>query len=217
MKKLLFLLLTGIALWAQSAILAVQWYPSVCKVHRYKTCKHPLPFWQTHFTLHGLWPQKEYCDIPARYKILDKKRAWQKIPLSLDPRVVNLLETYMPGSKIGLHNHEFIKHGSCFSKDPNYYFLTSIALVSQLNTTKVRYYFLKKRNRYVSTKKIRKMFDRVYFKGAGKRVRFVCKKGYITEMRLSLGGLIAPNSELYDLLKEAKEVNIGCRGGKIGR
>ena len=217
MKKLLFLLLSSIAIWAQSTILAVQWFPSVCRVHHYKTCKHPLPFWQTHFTLHGLWPKKQYCNVPVRWKILDKKRAWKKIPISLDPRVAQLLETYMPGIKVGLQNHEYVKHGSCFNTDPNYYLLTSIALLSQLNTTKVRYFFLKKRNRYVSTKTIRKLFDEVYFKEAGKRVQFICKKGYLTELRINLSGTIAPTAQIYDLLRDAKPLPQGCKRGLIAR
>jgi ribonuclease T2 len=219
MKKFLLPLLLSFTLFAKdiSAILAVQWFPSVCKVERYKECKKPLPFWQNHFTLHGLWPKgRHYCNVEARAKMLDKKRAWQKIPLRIAPQLEELLITYMPGTLSGLHKHEWVKHGSCYGP-PDIYFLDSIALTSQLNDSQVRYFFLQNKGRIVQTYKIRKVFDEAFGKGAGKRVKFICKKGYITELRLSLKGKTFSQTPLADLLHKARPVRLGCKRGRIGR
>ncbi|BCD60848.1 MULTISPECIES: hypothetical protein [unclassified Nitratiruptor] len=218
MKKLFTLLLLASTLLAQNAILAVQWFPSVCKVKHYKTCKKPIEYWQTHFTLHGLWPtKKEYCNVPARAKMLDKKGDWGSLPKLINPSMTELLFTYMPGAVIGLHKHEYVKHGSCLSPSPDFYFLTSFSLLSQLNNTPMRFFFLKNRGKRVQTAKIAKLFDKAFFKGAGKRVRFICEKGYLTEMRINLAGEISPQSYLCDLLREAKPIKRGCTIGKIGR
>ncbi len=216
-KKLLTLLLLSLSLLASEAVLAVQWFPSVCKVKRYKACRKPLPFWMNNFTLHGLWPKKTYCKVDARSKMLDKKRQWDKIPLKLDPSLEELLFTYMPGYVSGLHKHEWVKHGTCYSKSPETYFLDSIALVSQLNESEVRDFFLENRGKRVQTYKVRQAFDRAFFKGAGKRVKFICEKGYLVEMRINLKGRISPETSLYDLLKRARKASLGCKRGMIAR
>lgn len=219
MKKLLFPLLLALSLFAKdiSALLAVQWFPSVCKVERYKECRKPLSFWQTHFTLHGLWPKgRHYCNVSARAKMLDKKRAWQKIPLRLSLELEELLFTYMPGALSGLHKHEWVKHGSCYGS-PDIYFLDSIALTSQLNDSDVRYFFLRNRGKVVQGYKIRQAFDEAFGKGAGKRVKIICKRGYITELRLYLKGNISSKTPLADLLHKARPTRIGCKRGRIGR
>ncbi len=217
MKKLLLAALLASFALASEYVLALQWFPSTCKVHNYKECSRPQQYWLSHLTLHGLWPKKQYCNVPARLKILDKKHAWKKMKITLSPDTLMLLGIYMPGVTSGLHNHEYIKHGSCFSSSPDYYYLTAIALTSQINQTPIRLFFWNNRGKRVQTKKIRHLFDSTYFKGAGKRVKFICKKGYLTELRIKLAGELSPKSELYDLLKNAKKTKIGCKIGKIAR
>jgi ribonuclease T2 len=218
MRKILLLLIAPLILFANEFILAIQWYPSVCKVKQYPTCKKMIPFWKENFTLHGLWPKKkEYCNIPARFKILDKKRKWQHIPLQLPQKIEELLVLYMPGSLTGLHKHEWVKHGSCYNKPPELYFLESIYLTSQVNESKVRDFFINNRGKRVQTIKIRKLFDKEFGNSAGKKVKFICKKGYITELRLNLKGEITTKTPLSYLLANARKTKIGCKFGKIAR
>ena len=218
MKKFLLSLLLALNLVAADYVLAVNWYPSVCKTQNYRACKKMLPFWQSNFTLHGLWPnRRHYCNVSARDRMLDKKGQWQKIKLSISPMLAELLAQYMPGYISGLHKHEWVKHGSCYSKNPDSYFLDAISLVSQLNTSKVKQFFLEHRGKRVPTNRIRKVFDDEYFKGAGKRVKFICKKGYLTEMRINLRGEITPKASLYDLMRHARKTSIGCNRGIIAR
>ncbi|MRJ02638.1 MAG: ribonuclease T [Epsilonproteobacteria bacterium] len=219
MMKILLPFLLALSLFAKEmrAVLAVQWFPSVCKVERYRECRKPLPFWLSNFTLHGLWPKgREYCKVSARQKILDKRGRWDKIPLKLSPQLQELLYTYMPGSLSGLHNHEWVKHGSCYG-DPEIYFLDSIALVSQLNDSPVRQFFLDHRGKIVQTYKIRRVFDKAFGKGAGKRVKFICKRGYLTEMRINLKGEISSRTPLADLILKAPRTRRGCSRGRIAR
>ena len=219
MKKLLLALLFAASLFGRDmeAVLAAQWFASVCKVERYKECRKPHPFWLSHFTLHGLWPKgRTYCKVDARSKMLDKKGQWTKIPLKLSPELQELLLYYMPGALSGLDRHEWMKHGSCFG-DPNLYFITSFSLISQLNDSKVREFFEKNRGKVVQSYKIRRAFDESFGKGAGDRVKVVCKKGYITELRLYLKGDISPRTPLADLLHKARPTRIGCTRGRIGR
>ncbi len=218
MRKLLLSLLFTMSLFAGDYVLAVNWYPSVCKTQNYRACKKMLPFWKNNFTLHGLWPKGlHYCNVSAREKMLDKKGYWQNLPLKISPILAELLMQYMPGYISGLHKHEWVKHGSCYSKKPDIYFLDAISLVSQLNTSKVKEFFLEHRGQRVATNLIRKAFDREFFKGAGKRVKFICKRGYITEMRINLRGKITPKTPFYDLLRHAGKTSIGCKRGKIAR
>ncbi len=219
MKKFLLPFLFVLYLLANpiDGTLAVMWYPSVCKVERYPACRRPLPFWMQNFTLHGLWPKKQYCHVPARLKMLDKKGAWKKIPLKIPPSLEELLLRYMPGTISGLHKHEWIKHGSCYSSSPEVYFLDSIALVEQLNKTPIRDFFVEHRGKRIQTYKIRRLFDKVYFKGAGKRVKFVCKDGYLTQMYIRLKGYLSPQTPLEQLLRHARPTRRGCARGIIAR
>ncbi|SMC08353.1 ribonuclease T2 family protein [Nitratiruptor tergarcus] len=218
MKKFLLSLLLSATLFAGEYILAINWYPSVCKTQNYRACKKMLPFWKTNFTLHGLWPKgKHYCNVSPRNKILDKKGYWQEIKVDISPVLAELLIEYMPGYVSGLHKHEWVKHGSCYSKKPDIYFLDAISLVSQLNQSPIKQFFLQNRGKRVATWKIRKEFDKAFFKGAGKRVKFICKKGYLTEMRINLKGKIAPKTPLAALLEKAKNTARGCKRGMIAR
>ncbi len=218
MKRWLLPLLLALSLTAApiKGILAITWFPSVCKVHHYPACKKPLPSWLTNFTIHGLWPSRaHYCHVSPRAKILDKRGLWEKIPLDLPPSLTELLYLYMPGALSGLHKHEWIKHGSCYTKNPQEYFLDSIALTSKINQSLVKAFFLDHRGKVVQTYKIRKVFDKAFGKGSGKRVKFICKRGYITEMRISLKGFLSPNTPLGKLLRHAPKLRIGCKRGKI--
>ena len=214
MKKLLLIFTLSLTLFAFEGKLAVQWFSSVCKVHHYKACRDPLNFWKEHFTLHGLWPKnKEYC-VPPRLKILDKKRAWKKIRLPLADPVKKLLALYMPGAISGLHAHEWVKHGSCMA-EPNSYFNIAISYLQELDESPIRLFFLENRGKLVQGEKIRKIFDRAFGRGAGKRVKIICQKGYITELRLNLKGEL--EWSLQRLLHHAKKSPLGCKLGKIGR
>jgi len=215
MKKLILLTFFSLLLVAGEYKLAIEWFPSVCKVKDFKACKRDYPFWRENFTLHGLWPKKVYCKVSQREKILDKKGKWEKLNVKLPPKLAIMVAMYMPGYLSSLHKHEWIKHGTCYGKDIQSYFLDSITLVSQINNSKVKDFFIKNRGKLVQTAKIRKIFEDEF--GNGKNVKFICEDGYLTEIRINLKGEISPVAPLYDLMVHAKPQKIGCKKGKIAR
>jgi len=217
-RALLLALAIAVTLSAQEYVLAVQWFPSVCKVKNYRACKKSVPFWRKNFTLHGLWPKdKTYCNVAQRERILDKRGLWNRLKLKLPADLNELIAIYMPGYLSALHKHEWVKHGTCYSESPHEYFIDSIYLVSQLNGSKVRDFFYENRGKRVSTAKISAIFDKEFSKGAGDRVKYICKEGYITELRVNLAGEITPLSDIASLIKEAKRTKRGCKFGKIAR
>jgi len=49
----------------------------------------------------------------------------------------------MPGFASNLHKHEWIKHGTCYGTDANTYYENAIALLHQVNDSKVGTFFSK--------------------------------------------------------------------------
>jgi ribonuclease T2 len=64
-------------------ILAVSWQPAFCEGKPDKTeCetqRHDR-FDATHFTLHGLWPKKQYCNVDRHIVAADKDNRWNGLP-----------------------------------------------------------------------------------------------------------------------------------------
>ncbi len=206
MKKILtLLLLFGSFLFALSTdnILALSWENTYCKFHpNVKECKIRSPYTYTHFTLHGLWPKKEYCKSPYKFKL--SSIMWK------------VLQKYMPGAKEGLARHEWIKHGTCFGSDANTYFLTAIKLIQQFNETMFIDFFDTHLGNYVSLKRVRFVIASVFGKKNIRKIQMLCYKGYISEIRIHLKGNPI-QKELFELINNAKPL-IGvkqCKGGII--
>ena len=207
MKKLFALLvLLGSLLFAISTdnILALSWENTYCMFHKNaKECKIRSPYTYTHFTLHGLWPEKKnYCKSPYSFK--------------LSPLMWGVLEKYMPAAKRGLARHEWLKHGTCFGTDPNTYFLTAIKLTQQFNETMFIDFFQTHMGSYVSLSRIRYVLGSIFGKKNIRKFQILCHKGYISEIRIHLKGNPV-KEDLYELINNAKPL-IGvreCQGGII--
>jgi len=206
MKKLLALLmlLNGF-LFALSTdnILALSWENTYCKFHpEKKECKVRDLYTYTHFTLHGLWPEKkEYCKSSYKFK--------------LSPLMWKVLEKYMPAEKT-LARHEWKKHGTCFGTDANTYFLTAIKLTQQFNETMFVNFFDTHLGSYVSLQRIRYVIGSVFGKRNIRKIQVLCHRGFISEIRIRLKGN-AVKKGLYELMDNAKPM-IGikqCQGGVI--
>ena len=125
-------------------LLALSWHNAFCETHRYKKeCKRKLSDLirkrnsDTHFVLHGLWPQprnKEYCHLSSAAIRADKSKHWRAIPnVNLSKETISALSEVMPGFKSALHKHEWAKHGSCYGTDADTYFSDAVSLVNQVN------------------------------------------------------------------------------------
>ena len=207
MKKLLALLfLLGSLVHALSTenILALSWQNGFCAVNpKNPAClnRKSGDYSLTHFTFHGLWPKKNYC----KYK-----------PMNLNKSVFNVLLKYMPAAKFGLAKHEWRKHGVCFGTDENTYFITGIKLTQQFNETLFREYFVMHMGQSVSLKRLRWIFAQFFGKQNARKFQLVCKKGFITEIRINLKG-DPTKKDLQELIDNAKEM-IGvkqCQRGII--
>ena len=206
MKKLLAFILFVTSLLAVSTdnILALSWENAYCELHpRAKECKTRDPYTYTHFSLHGLWPNKKrYCK--------------SKYPFKLSPLMWKVLSKYMPAAKSGLARHEWIKHGTCFGTDPETYFLTAIKLTQQFNETQFINFFNTHMGSFVSLQRIRFVLGSIFGQKNIRKFQIVCEKGFITEIRIHLEGNPI-KEDLYELIDKAKPL-IGvkqCKGGII--
>lgn len=206
-------------------ILVLSWHNAFCETHRYKKeCKRKVfsfgkgVYKEKHFVLHGLWPQprtNQYCGVNAYDKSLDKHKQWHKLPsLELTSELTKRLEKVMPGFSSNLHKHEWIKHGTCYSKEPSTYYEDSVSLVEQFNVSLVGNFFQKNMGKYVSLQQLRILINRSFGQGTGKRVEMKCKKGLLTELWLHLG---SDSKELSTLLKRGKTTRSQCYGGRIDK
>jgi ribonuclease T2 len=151
--------------------------------------------------------------VPKKWILLDKRKQWLKLPEpKLSEKIREKLARLMPGYRSGLHRHEWIKHGTCYGKDAEHYFSDALALTEEINQSPVRAFFLKKRGRIVDLPQVRLLFDRVFGKGAGRKVALQCKNGLITELWLDLGGR---GSDLGTLLHQGKAMRSRCKRGRV--
>nr|CCA21045.1 conserved hypothetical protein [Albugo laibachii Nc14] len=117
-------------------IFSQSWQPEFCAGFQnvYPGCHDPQPYWKTHMTLHGLWPEyqnggyPQFCTSePLDADLIEKAIGFQK------------LVRYWPDVKIAekarsypeFWQHEWSKHGTCSNLDQIAYFQGSIDLLKQ--------------------------------------------------------------------------------------
>jgi ribonuclease T2 len=204
-------------------ILAVSWQPAFCETAAGKPeCRSQSRdrFDATRFTLHGLWPLDEYCDVSARDESTDRDGRWLALPaLDLSAALRRDLDVKMPGSLSQLDRHEWIKHGTCFSGDAEAYFTASLALLDQLNASPVRDLFAGSIGKRLTQRQIRTAFDKSFGPGTGDSVRIACDddgdRTIVTELTLGLWGTIGTAPDLATLLAAANPTSGGCSAGVI--
>jgi ribonuclease T2 len=207
-------------------VLAVSWQAAFCEGKPEKTeCRTQAAtrFDSTHFALHGLWPQPRsnvYCDVSSELKIVDKNGDWDSLPapnLAESTRVK--LAQIMPGIQSKLDRHEWIKHGTCFNDPAEEYFSRLIALIEQLNGSKVQELFATSIGSEVIGRAIRDAFDESFGDGAGERVRIACKRdgswSRIVELTIGLGGEVDDEPSLADLIAASEPTDPGCPRGIV--
>lgn len=208
-------------------VLAVSWQPAFCETRpRLPECRSQSAerFDASNFALHGLWPQprsQAYCGVDDRAVELDKRRRWRDLPWDrLDQGLWNRLQQAMPGTRSGLHKHEWIKHGTCYDgAGPDEYFEDSLKLLDALNSSAVRDLFAGSIGRELSGDQIRAAFDRSFGAGAGQRVRISCKndgsRRLIVELTIGLAGRIEPDSDVAGHILAADPTDPGCPSGIV--
>ncbi len=188
-------------------LLALSWQNAYCQTHRKKReCRNVKPshYSASNFTLHGLWPQPR-----SRQNCKGKRKVFLQKDLYKE-----LLEV-MPAAKSGLQHHEWKKHGTCYGKDQQEYFIDSISLVKKINNSPVRDLFAENIGKKVTKERLNRAFDKAFGKGSGRKVKMICKNGLITEIWINLKGEITPKSDIKTLLKNAKRAVGGCKSGIV--
>jgi ribonuclease T2 len=208
-------------------VLAVSWQPAFCETRpRLPECRSQTAdrFDASNFALHGLWPQprsQAYCGVDERTVAQDKRRRWRDLPWErLDDDLWSRLRQAMPGTRSGLHKHEWIKHGTCYDgAGAAEYFEDSLKLLDALNRSEVRDLFAGNIGRELNGDEIRAAFDRSFGAGAGERVRISCKndgpRRLIVELTIGLSGRIEPDSDVAAHILAADATDPGCPGGVV--
>ena len=204
------------------SILVLSWQNTFCSTHSFrKECRAGIG--KDRLVLHGLWPQprsNEYCNIDKKIVYLDKNKRWNALPkLNLDSNIVELMKEYMPGYFSNLQRHEYFKHGSCYSNNPNEYFKDALVLTKEADNTLGE--FLRDNiGRNISFVTLQRYAVKTISPYIKYKLSMHCKDGKLNEIWISIKG---KGSYLEDLVKDAKRIRTKClnayvtpsKGGKI--
>jgi ribonuclease T2 len=207
----------------QFLILAASWQPAFCEGAASKPeCRQQsrTRFDASNFSLHGLWPTGEYCDVSAKIEQLDRDGRWSALPpVELPAELQKTLDDVMPGTRSQLERHEWIKHGTCYGADETPYFSAATQLLAALNASKVRDLFAANIGKTLTRDQIREAFDDSFGRGAGQRVRIACdddgKRRIISEITIGLWGAPGDAPNLGKLIRAARPTDGGCIGGIV--
>lgn len=204
-------------------ILAASWQPAFCEgAPQRRECRTQTKDRTdaSRFSLHGLWPRDEFCNLPAGLEQQARDGSWSDLPaLDLSPATARRLDEVMPGRQSQLDRYQWVKHGSCYGTDAESFYATAIALVDALNASAVRDLFAASLGKPLTTQQIRAAFDQSFGAGAGQRVKVACEtdgsRTLISELTLGLFGAPGPDPDLGALLLKANGTSPGCDGGIV--
>lgn len=118
-------------------IFAQSWQGAFCRSHAplYPGCTNPRPFWKTHFTIHGLWPENEVGNPP-------EECSTNPLNITYLDTISYDLHTHWPNVKVdnksesypSFWQHEWNKHGTCSGLDTKGYFNMALKLEGNLST-----------------------------------------------------------------------------------
>ena len=205
-------------------LLAISWQPAFCETRpNKKECETQTitRFDAENFTLHGLWPQprgNKYCGVSQRNIDLDEEGEWSELPrIDLSEELFAKLEIKMPGVASFLHRHEWYKHGTCYNTTPEEYFRESLILLDQVNDSVVQELFADNIGEEITATQIRNTFTQAFGDGVDNKVRIRCKtdsnprrREIVTELWLNLEGNIESDTQISNLLKNARRARSGC-------
>ncbi|MGL4714101.1 MAG: ribonuclease T2 family protein [Shewanella sp.] len=202
-------------------VLALSWQSSFCELYgrRKAECRAlsqtpESSQWQ-HFSLHGLWPNKQQCGTRYGYCSTVKLQpndfcAYPEF--ELHPSVRKNLQDVMPSARYGtcLERHEWWKHGTCRSQDPNEYFLVATQLTQAVNASAwVQKFIHDNIGKSVRKSALNQSFDRSFGQGAHTKMSLECGKGLLSEIRINLPEVIKASDSLPNLLAKANKAKKG--------
>lgn len=215
---------------AASYVLAISWQPAFCETApRKPECRSQTAnrYDASNFALHGLWPQprsQAYCGVDGATEENDRQGRWHDLPWNhLDENLWQRLRRMMPGTKSGLHKHEWIKHGTCMKgTDATHYFAVSLDLLEQVNTSAMRELFASSIGRKLDGDDIRAAFEADFGKGSGSRLRIACERDgsrqIIREVTIGLRGAPRPGlsrQDMQEMIAASEPTDPGCPRGIV--
>lgn len=199
----------NIAGQADSYVLAMTWQPAFCETKPDKPgcdVTDPEAYQARHFTLHGLWPNKQSCGKTYGFcgEIKTQRSdfcAYPAVSFDEDTRLDEVMPSVSAGSC--LERHEWHKHGTCATWSAETYFDLSADLVRQFNDAGMAYFMNRKIGQHVAVKDFMERLTAVLGAAAEERVQLLCHQGMLTEVRLSLSADLALGTDLEKLLLDA--------------
>lgn len=106
-------------------IMSMSFQPEFCHKHEdYSGCQAPHKFWQSHLTIHGMWPEyedgtwpsfctKEELDSAAIAPLLPRMEEYWPNVKALEPTALHFFDFW---------KHEWSKHGTCSGLTQKQYF-----------------------------------------------------------------------------------------------
>ena len=176
---------------------SLSWQPAFCESHHdKKECKSwkAGDFAASHLVLHGLWPNQRndkehdygFCNVPAEVKALDDSGNWCQMPdLNLSRATKDELGRVMPGCQSCLQNHEWYRHGTCSGMQPDEYFTKAAGFVEGIAKTKLGTLLSANVGKRVTMVMLKTSAKEAYGE-KGANLRFICKNGVLTEVRMYL-------------------------------
>ncbi len=207
-------------------LLALSWQPAFCDSHPGKSeCKNRLSdrFDASHFTLHGLWPEPrglEYCKTSPTEKELDSAKAWMSLPpVILKESIRERLKTLMPGSLSGLDRHEWVRHGRCYSDDPERFFEAALSYLEAVNASTFERRFSDHLGEVLEADTLRLAFEESFGSGAGRALELICipVKGQwlFSEVRIHLKETSRDSASFSESLDREHVPQKGCEQGLV--
>lgn len=189
-------------------VLAISWQPAFCQTKRSKPeciSQTAERYDATHFTLHGLWPDRaSYCGVSYEDKSDDKQGDWDDLPpLDLDEQTTSELAVLMPGVQSYLHRHEWIKHGTCDGRDEDTYYDISLDLLREVNDSEVQELFAENIGKTITRSQIDTAFENSFGEGAAKSVKVRCRDGLFSEFQIKMRRPLV-GDKLADILLPTK-------------
>jgi ribonuclease T2 len=208
-----------------SNVLAISWQPGFCARTKKPECDtlKQNTFATSHFTLHGLWPNRTGCD-KGDYSFCgtvkkEIRGSFCEFPDDgLDPLTSRLLGRVMPSVKqrTCLDRHEWWKHGTCRASSADKYFLEAMDLLFQINGSAFVDSFVQANLGKTTTRqKFDEAFDSAFGKNASKKIKLTCgKNNSLSEIQINLPKEL--NAELPDLLAKAADNDQGdCKSSVL--
>jgi ribonuclease T2 len=213
----------GVPAQADGYVFAVSWQPAFCESQPSQpecNINDPNAYQATHFTLHGLWPNKTGCGRNYSYcgPVKTPPANFCAYPhVALSPEVRNKLAVVMPSVGAGscLERHEWHKHGTCQNGTADQYYGQAAALVQQFNDSGIAKFMGGRIGRQVSLAEFRAALDAGLGEGASKRTKIGCKDGLLVDVYLSLPAELKPGASLKDLLAQGPRApaDYSCKNG----